>query len=146
MWLEIHPSSKESSKVFDITPQPVLDYEVRLIIYDTKNLINSEDEGATDAFFKSWIDDKDKLETDTHYRCMDGKASFNYRQVSLIKAPRPEYLQTIQIWDRDLFKSNDFMGEVQLDLKPIFEDVIATQKTMSISKKYYSAFLKNVMP
>mmetsp|Transcript_3593 Transcript_3593/g.2628 ORF Transcript_3593/g.2628 Transcript_3593/m.2628 type:complete len:99 (+) Transcript_3593:2113-2409(+) len=98
MWLEIHnsaTSTKSSEKIYDITPQPIIEYEVRLIIYDTKNLILADVEGATDAFFKSWIDDKDKRETDTHYRCQDGKASFNYRHVMPIKAPRPDYNLTI---------------------------------------------------
>lgn len=58
-----------SEKVWDTTPLPVDDYELRVIVYDTKDVIIADVEGTTDAFLKCWIDDKDKKETDTHYRC-----------------------------------------------------------------------------
>jgi hypothetical protein len=50
-----------------------------LVIYDTVDVIPADFEGTSDVFIKGYIDDKDKRETDTHYRCMNGKASFNYR-------------------------------------------------------------------
>jgi len=87
-----------------------------LVIYDTVNVKCADVEGTSDVFIKAFIDDKDKKETDTHYRCQNGKASFNYRLLSTVKAPRSDYNMTIQVWDRDLFKSNDFIGECQLNL------------------------------
>jgi len=36
-------------------------------------------EGTSDVYVKAWIDKEDKKETDTHYRCQTGEASFNYR-------------------------------------------------------------------
>ena len=99
-------------------------------------------EGTSDVFLKVFMDDKDKKETDTHYRCQNGKASFNYRLVYQAKAPRPNYNINFQTWDRDLFKSNDFIGESQFSLRYLFEDAIATQKPMFLNKKYYDNFLK----
>jgi hypothetical protein len=32
---------------------------------------------------------------------------------------------------------------MQLPLKPVFEDVIATQKPIEITKKYYNTYLKD---
>jgi hypothetical protein len=81
---------------------------------------------VSDVFIKAWIDDKEKKETDTHYRCSDGKASFNYRLLYGIKAPRKNTNLTLQVWDRDLFKSNDFISEIQLPLEHMLEDAIAT--------------------
>jgi hypothetical protein len=69
-------------------------------------------EGTSDVFIKAYMDDKDKKETDTHFRCNNGKASFNYRLLYNVKAPAKHYLFTLQTWDRDLFKSNDAIGEV----------------------------------
>ena len=41
-----------------------------------------------------------------------------------------------------MFKSNDFIGSAELSLKPLFEDAIATQKPITLNKKYYEGFLK----
>jgi hypothetical protein len=96
---------------WDITPEPVMEYEVRLVVWDTLDVICADVEGTSDVFIKAFIDDKDKKETDTHFRCQNGKASFNYRLLYRINAPRQNYTLTLQVWDRDLFKSNDFIGE-----------------------------------
>jgi hypothetical protein len=47
---------------------------------------------------------------------MDGCASFNYRLIFDVKAPRKDYLLVIQAWDFDLFKSNDYLEEWTIDL------------------------------
>ena len=64
---------------------------MRLVVYDTKEVVDADLEGTSDVFIKAFIDDKDKKETDTHYRCQKGKASFNYRLLYQLKAPRPNY-------------------------------------------------------
>lgn len=99
-------------------------------------------EGTSDVFVKAFVDDKDKKETDTHYRCTTKKASFNYRLLFNVSAPRKNYNLTLQTWDRDLFKSNDFIGENQIPLQYLFEDAIATQKPIHLNKKYYNTYLK----
>ncbi|RHZ34298.1 hypothetical protein DYB26_005831, partial [Aphanomyces astaci] len=56
--------------------------------------------------------------TDTHWRCSTGKGSWNYRLKFTVQMPmKPEYGRlTIQLWDKDLAKWNDLIGESQLDL------------------------------
>lgn len=68
-----------------------MDYEVRVVVYDTKETPCTDAEGVSDVFIKAYIDDKDKKETDTHFRCSDGNASFNYRLLFNVKAPRTNY-------------------------------------------------------
>lgn len=58
---------------------------------------------------------------------MNGAASFNYRLLFDVQAPRKDYLLVIQAWDFDIFKSNDFICEWTLDLMPIFNNVRLTQ-------------------
>lgn len=145
MWVEIYPcstSTKGNPRTYDPTPEPILDYELRLVIYDTKETLIMDAEGVSDVFCKAYLDDKDKKETDCHYRAQSGKASFNYRLLYNLKAPRKNYTLTIQTWDRDLFKSNDFIGEIQLPLQDAFNDCIATQKPINVNKKYYDAYWK----
>jgi Ca2+-dependent lipid-binding protein len=119
---------------------------MRVVIWDTKELAAADWEGVSDAFVRCFFDTKQAKETDTHYRCGDGKASFNYRLLYDLKAPKEDYNFTVQVWDRDFFASNDLIGEVNLDLKHIFNDVIEAGRTFSLSKKYYNSFLKDHMP
>jgi hypothetical protein len=55
--------------LFDITPRPLKEYEIRLVIWDTKDIISADVEGTSDIFIRAFFDTKDAKETDTHYRC-----------------------------------------------------------------------------
>ena len=117
-------------------------------MWDTKEVEMMDIEGTSDVFIKTSLGSASK-ETDTHYRCKDGAASFNYRVLYNFMAPAlkdHEYTLTVQAWDRDFFASNDLIGEAQIDLKAIFDDVIETGgRSFQITKKYYEQYLKDVM-
>lgn len=95
-WVDIFEQDEEpteANRLFDITPEPSLDYQVRVSVYNTKNVPMEDAEGTSDVFVRAWLDDSDKKETDTHWRCTTGEASFNYRLLYDIKSPsrkRPE--------------------------------------------------------
>jgi hypothetical protein len=96
--LEILPcqtSTKGNPRTWDPTPEPILDYEVRMVVYETKETLVMDVEDVSDVFCKAFIDDKDKKETDCHYRAQGGKASFNYRLLFNMKAPRKNYTLTL---------------------------------------------------
>lgn len=93
---------------------------MRVVVWDTKDVVPADWEGVSDLFIRAYFDSKKAKETDTHYRCKDGKGSFNYRLVYNINAPVDDYNFTVQAWDRDFFASNDLIGEAQIDLKYIF--------------------------
>lgn len=66
--------------VYDISPKPVEEFEVRLVIFDTEDIIMMDIEATSDVYCRAFFDSKEEVhETDTHYRCQNGKASFNYR-------------------------------------------------------------------
>lgn len=145
MWVEIFATNKSSAEgtvTWDITPRPIKEYEVRLVVWDTKDVICADIEGTSDVFIRAFFDTKDAKETDTHYRCTDGKASFNYRLLYTVKAPTDNYDLQIQCWDRDFFASNDLIGGGNIELKYLFEDVIETGRSMAFNKKYYNSYLK----
>jgi Ca2+-dependent lipid-binding protein len=148
MWVEIFPTNKASqeSDSWDITPRPVKDFEVRLVVWDTKDVIAADWEGTSDVFIRAFFDSRQAKETDTHYRCSNGKASFNYRLLFNMKAPADHYNLTIQAWDRDFFASNDLIGDANFDLKYIFEDVVETGRSLALNKKYYTSYLKSKLP
>jgi len=77
-------------------------------------------EGTSDVFIRTFFDSREcTKETDTHFRCQTGKASFNYRLLFDINYPRKknDYALQVQAYDRDFFKSNDIIGESKVDLK-----------------------------
>jgi hypothetical protein len=120
MWVEINPAKvavQDEAKLWDITKRPPYELEVRLVVWDTKDIKMMDVEGTSDVFVKAYFDNKKALETDTHFRCQTGKASFNYRLKFNEVYPRKDYRLTIQAYDRDFFKSNDIIGAASIDLK-----------------------------
>ena len=100
-------------------------YQMRMVVWDTLDVVAKDIEGTSDVYARCFFDSRKEVrETDCHYRCSNGKASFNYRLLFDLEAPRDFYMFTIQLWDRDLFASNDMIGEAQIDLEPIFNDVV----------------------
>lgn len=99
MWIEINPSKvapEDTKKIYDISMKPPNDYQMRLAIFGTLDIIMMDDEGCSDVFFRCFFDSKkDSLETDTHYRNQDGKCSFNYRLNYKMHVPRKDYRFTI---------------------------------------------------
>jgi hypothetical protein len=93
--LPTNSSRKGNPRTWDVTPEPILEYELRLVIYDTKDTKVMDVEDCSDVFVKAYVEDKDRKETDCHYRCKDQKASFNYRLLFNIKAPRTKYDLTV---------------------------------------------------
>jgi len=77
--------------MFDITPKPPQELMVRVCIFKTKEIKMMDAEGTSDVFFKCFFDNKSALETDTHYRCQTGEASFNYRLNFKTVFPRNHY-------------------------------------------------------
>jgi Ca2+-dependent lipid-binding protein len=57
---------------------------------DTQDIPSMDFEGTSDIYIKAYINHKEQFQTDTHYRCMSGKGSFNYRMLFNIQSPRKE--------------------------------------------------------
>ena len=107
----------DEEPIWDISPKPYEEFEVRLVVWDTKEIKMMDEEGTSDVFIRAFFDSDNAKETDCHYRCQTGKASFNYRLLFKEKFPRKDYRLNLQAYDRDFFKSNDIIGSCMLDLK-----------------------------
>lgn len=73
MWIEINPAKvapEDEARKWEIAQKPPCEFEMRVCIFGTENVIMMDDEGTSDVFFRCFFDSKkDALETDTHYRC-----------------------------------------------------------------------------
>ena len=145
MWVEIHPTSIPMNEIniWDIKPKPPEDFEIRICVMDTIGIKMMDAEGTSDVYCRGYFDSKEQVkETDTHYRCQNGKASFNYRLLFDLKHPRKDCTFSLQVYDRDFFKSNDIIGECTLNIEKAVEDCSLTGRPICINKDYYTDYME----
>jgi C2 domain/Ferlin C-terminus len=138
MWLEIHPS-KERPPPIDITPKPPLVFEARLIIWKSERVPTSAIEGLSDLYVRAWVNKETPKETDTHYRCQGGTGSWNWRiKFNVNIDGKSPYELMLQLWDRDFFSSNAFIGDASVNFTDIAKE--AWENNTRVQKKGNSDF------
>ena len=71
-WVEINPAKvapEDEEPIWDISKKPHEEFEVRVVIWDTKDIKMMDAEGTSDVFIRCFFDSNNALETDTHFRC-----------------------------------------------------------------------------
>ncbi|KAK5642454.1 hypothetical protein RI129_008621 [Pyrocoelia pectoralis] len=148
MWLDIFPfMDTEYPKAVNITPRKPISYELRVIIWNTEEVILQEDdfftgEKMSDIFVKGWLTNSMESQcTDVHYKSTTGEGNFNWRFIfrfkylptenvmvilkkeSLFSSEETEYKipchLTLEVWDNDIISSDDFLGNVTLELSKL---------------------------
>lgn len=100
-------------------------------------------EGTSDVYVRAFFDDNDDQTTDTHWRCQNGKASFNYRLLFPLKSQQQFYSLNIQAWDKDIIASDDLIGSVSLPIDYLVHDAVLTDTPRYINVKYFEEYMKD---
>uniref|UniRef100_A0A3B4YQ08 Fer-1 like family member 6 n=1 Tax=Seriola lalandi dorsalis TaxID=1841481 RepID=A0A3B4YQ08_SERLL len=146
MWVDLFPMDlPHPGPSVDISPRKPKGYELRIIIWNTEDVILEDSnfltgQQSSDIYVKGWLKglEDDRQETDVHYNSLTGEGNFNWRFVfpfsylpaekvivvrkrenifSLDKTEQklPAIL-ILQVWDFETLSSDDFLGTVELDL------------------------------
>ncbi|XP_053686796.1 fer-1-like protein 6 [Sabethes cyaneus] len=142
LWIEIYPTGCVPT-LLNITPNPPKAYELRVIVWNTADVILDEKNifgtRMSDIYVKCWLQCVEESQlTDIHYRSLDGTGNFNWRMIfplnyssaetmMVVRRKKSFYEQleteekvppllTVQVWDNDLFSRDDFLGTLNLNL------------------------------
>ncbi|XP_011877854.1 PREDICTED: otoferlin-like [Vollenhovia emeryi] len=144
MWIDMFRIGQLPPKpAINIAPPTPEEYEVRVIVWNTEDVPLTESqfltgEKCSDIYIKGWIQYEDYQKTDIHYNSLTGESSFNWRFIFRVTYSKDENAMIarrrvsafakneieeklpcklhLQVWDNDHFSSNDFLGELTLDL------------------------------
>uniref|UniRef100_A0A8C4Y1B3 Otoferlin n=1 Tax=Gopherus evgoodei TaxID=1825980 RepID=A0A8C4Y1B3_9SAUR len=146
MWVDMFPMDMPApGPAIDISPRKPKRYELRVIVWNTDEVILEDDdfftgEKSSDIFVRGWLkgQQEDKQDTDVHYHSLTGEGNFNWRylfpfdylmaeekiviskKASMFSWDETEYKiparLTLQVWDADHFSADDFLGAIELDL------------------------------
>uniref|UniRef100_A0A8C5FBZ1 Otoferlin a n=1 Tax=Gadus morhua TaxID=8049 RepID=A0A8C5FBZ1_GADMO len=146
MWVDMFSMDMPApGPAIDISPRKPKSFELRVIIWNTDDVILEDDgfmtgEKMSDIYVRGWLkgQQEDKQDTDVHYHSLTGEGNFNWRFVypfeylmaeekiviskkeSMFSWDETEYKiparLTLQVWDADHFSADDFLGAIELDL------------------------------
>jgi hypothetical protein len=122
MWIDIiNPKSKEPMTV--IFPKIQLEYELRVIIWDTIDCVHKDTiRKSNDLYARGNVMRGDTFqESDTHWICRN-KGSFNWRWKFPVWLPVDENKNygedrfVLQLWNRNLVSRDELIGETEINL------------------------------
>ena len=128
MFVEILPQFRAKiTPPAKIERPPPQEYEMRLIIWETRNLPYENGKKRIDAMIKvsydpeGYLEDDIQKETDCHLGCMDGKAEFNWRMKFNLTIPCTFPRLTFDVLDFNAFSSNEALCSCTISVQRLLK-------------------------
>ena len=138
MWLEMFKASEKSQQhIWKISPEPITEFQVRFIIWETEDMELMDIEGTSDIYVIGYLGQKDRQKTDVHFRCQTGNASFNWRMLLPLQLPIQKPELTIQVYDKDIFSSDDYISGTKINLKDLVMIPKHLDMPIKFTREYY---------
>lgn len=135
LWVDILTAQQSAlTPPVNIDPPTPRKFEVRVIIWRGENIVDQDQSEINDYFVKVWMEGGKTESTDVHWRCSNGKPCWNWRLKLPVEFPlrTPEFGRLhVQLWDKDVLKWNDMIGEAQLDLYKWIRRAYETNRSVS---------------
>ena len=145
LWLEIRPEAEAHREPpVELHGPKKQKFELRIVCWKSRDV--PFDMG--DYFAEFWIGDSRKQKTDVHWRCRNGQASWNWRIKIPIELPldSPEKGRLmLQLWDQDVIKWNEVIGDTQVDLYRWFLKAYHEQRVVNVFKEVKDAISRQQM-
>ena len=144
LWLEIFDANQKSSKIpWKIAPEPITEYQVRFVIWETEDMEMMDVEETSDIYVIAYFDQEEIQKTDIHFRCQNGVASFNWRLLMPLRLPVQRPLITLQVYDKDIFASDDYISGSTLNLKDLITVPKYLQMPIKFTRDYYNGLTED---
>jgi hypothetical protein len=139
LWIEIFEAAEKAQKIpWKIAQEPITELQVRFIVWETEDMEMMDIEGTSDIYIVGYLDQNEAQKTDVHYRCQNGVASFNWRMLLPLKLPVQRPQLTLQVYDKDIFASDDYISGAQLNLKDLITVPKYLQMPIKFTRDYYN--------
>ena len=139
MWIDMFESSLRSEKIpWSIQPEPITHLEMRFVVWETEGMEMMDVEGTSDIYVIGYVDMKNKQSTDVHFRCQTGVGSFNWRMLLPIEVPNSPNTLTIQVYDNDLFSSDDYICGATINIKSLVTIPKYLDLPIKFTRQYYN--------
>ena len=143
MWLEMFDANEIANNIpWKIDPQPICELQVRFVVWETEDMEMMDVEGTSDIYVIGYIDQKENQKTDIHFRCQTGVASFNWRMLLPLRLPVQSPKLTIQVYDKDIFASDDYICGTTLNLKDIVNIPKLLEMPVGLTRDFYEDLTK----
>ncbi|KAK2952288.1 putative C2 domain protein [Blattamonas nauphoetae] len=104
-------------------------------LFSCRNEFSSQDK--SDIFISGRIEQqKEKEETDVHWRSTNGEGNFNWRMVFNVELPCHVPRLKLQIWDKNCLSPDDSIAEAVLHLGGIFKLAYRTKQPQFIRQQW----------
>jgi len=139
IWIDILTEKEAASTPMEpISPPAPIDYELRVIVWDTKEVV-FKDKNMSDIFCSVYPEGQDPQVTDTHWRSENGIGLFNWRTKFPINLPAAFEIPKLklQIWDKDILHPNEAIAEANLNLRTFYKKAYRNKSAReSLAKQF----------